>query len=183
MQERMFHADEISDLLHEGALGNARSAYRAGFELEDRKCNRYYVQLQLLRAAELGYPPAQRCLGILALCHGLQAEKCSFLHPSYNKDYAPALKWLRKAAHNKDKLSILILAKCSQLGIGTAADLTADERELQRIRASLSRACTDSIKELFTHVLPEGESAVFSRQSDFDPLHFFRNTPLFERVG
>jgi len=177
MKERMCSGNDIHYLLHEAANGNARCAYLVGCTFEEMGYRPFFVQAQFRRAANLGYPLAQRWLGILGLCHLLLAESSTFTDDAYEQDDATALSWLRKAASGNDKISVLILAKCKMLGIGTEADEISGEMETEGILPFLTEDDVLNVSLLFEYIRLKSENAAPGS------FHFLRDTPLRALAG
>lgn len=165
---------DIHYLLHEAAKGNAKCAFLAGLAFEELGYRPFFVQAQFRRAADLGYPIAQRWLGILGLCHQLQTENCTFSDVSYYQDYDAALSWLKKAAAGKDKISSLILAKCKMLGIGMDVDEIGGEMEVKRVVPLLNDNDVTAVALLFEYIRLENTHSVLNN------FRYLRDTPLCE---
>ena len=177
MQERKRAGNEIGYLLDEGMKGNARCAYLAGLKMEEEGYRPFFVQRQFRHAAELGFPPAQRWLGILGLCHQLQTRDCSYSETVYYEDYEAAIYWLRKAACGKDRLAAAILAGCGRLGIGMEADESRGKNAACKERVALSEEEAMAVSFLFRIITREND-----RQMR-DICRILRNTPLCRLAG
>ncbi len=152
MKESTRLTNDIRYLLHEAVKGDAKSAFYAAHTLEDMGYHPFLVQAQYRRSAELGYPAAQRWLGILGLCHQLQTEGCSYSNVTYYDDYDKALCWLQRAASENDPLSRYILAKCRQSGIGMDADIEGGEAEMRNVLAFISEDEVTAVSLLFEYI-------------------------------
>lgn len=153
MKEYVPSDSEIRYLLHESRKGNARCAFLAGLSFEKLGYRRLFVQKQFRYAADLGYPVAQRWLGVLGLCRQLLSADSQYANEIYCPNYEDALYWLEEAAENHDPVSCFILAKCRMLGIGVKADEAEAQREIDQLIPLLTEESVLAVTLLFDLVL------------------------------
>lgn len=156
--------------LYEAQKGNAQAAFEAGRLMEADKYNPVLVQKQYRKAASMGYAPAQRWLGILALCNALIDEKSTVSSIHYNKNSSDAIDWFVKASKNGDAVSSFIIGKCYQCGIGVEVNEFEADRILSEFADKVGLGMSIAIMMLFqgilqdngNHLPPANSSAIVS---------------------
>ncbi len=133
MTDRMHFDYDVKYLLRMASSDNPKYAYLAGEAMEDEGYHPFYVQVMYRCAADGGYSPAKRWLGILGLCHQLLDKDSGFSEKRCCQGYDEAIAWLKKASSQKDRISACILAKCHELGVGMEADETAAADEMRKL--------------------------------------------------
>ena len=145
--------NKLKQLLHEARKGNPEFAYLAGMQLEKEGYDSFFVQSQYRNAANNGYSIAQRWLGILGLCNLLRTDETYSAEANYNTSYEPAIGWLSTAADNGDRVSLFILAKCRQLGIGMVEDEDLAEAGIASIVPFLADNDILAVNLLFDYIM------------------------------
>lgn len=144
--------------LYEADKGNGQAAFEAGRLMESDKYSPVLVQKQYRRAASMGYAPAQRWLGILALCKCLIDETSTVSSIHYNKSSSDAMQWFFKASENGDAISSFIIGKCYQCGIGVEVNEAKANRLLSAFADKVGLGMSIAIMMLFQGILQDNGS-------------------------
>lgn len=166
---------QLKCMLGEANRGIASSAYKAGKMLEDEGYSDVIAQVQYRRAARSGYAPAQRLLGILGLCGKLIEEGSSICNVRFCDSPEAGITWIREAACGGDALSVYILGKCHQLGLGVEKDEDKAALILNSVVAYVSWSEVISFSMLLESVTRQETDAHAAFKPSKELLHLVRN--------
>lgn len=143
---------DIKYLLDHAAKGDRQAQYLAGCRMMLDGGSDVLSQAYLRQAAEGGFAPAQRLLGILGLCGRLLTPESAFQNEVYYADRAPGVTWLHTAAENGDAVAAYLYGKCVQMGVGIPQQEGRGERSLRALGGGMTEYQTIATMMLLDHI-------------------------------